>query len=486
METFHVPGIAVGIVRDGKLLFARGYGVNQAGKPGRVNDETLFGIASLSKAFTTAALGLLVEEGKIGWDDPVRNHIAEFRLYDPFVTEAFTIRDLLTHRSGLGLGAGDLMIFPDPNFFTQADIFQGLRYLRPVSSFRSKYDYDNLLYIVAGEIVARVSGQSWEEFVEKRLLSPLGMHRSAASFSRLKDTSNMASPHVWKDGKFVRVTRSSLPQAQAAGGMQSTIQDMSRWAIMLLDQGRLPGSDQKILIQPGTIAAMWTPQTIIPIPAGSGFYQSNFSAYGLGWGLTDVAGRKQVSHTGGLMGMVTQITLIPSLKLGILVFTNQEVGAAFTAISSQLKDAFLGIPGKDRVAEVYANYSHSLNQADEVTAEVWKQVEANHRNGLNFPGWEKLAGRYRDDWFGEVVLTPENGQLRFNSLKSPKISGKLYHFRGDTFAARWFDETLNADALVQFRFDILGKVEGMRMKAISPLTDFSFDFHDLDLRRVPD
>ena len=186
MKTFDVPGIAVAIVKDDKVIHSKGYGVRSLNTMQKADENTLFGIASNSKAFTTAALGILIDEKKLSWDDKVIDYIPEFRLYNPYVTEEFTIRDLLTHRSGLGLGAGDLMIWPGLNNFTLKDIIHNLRYLKPVSGFRTKFDYDNLLYIVAGEVVARVSGMSWEDFIETRIMKPLNMTGSAAAYQQVK------------------------------------------------------------------------------------------------------------------------------------------------------------------------------------------------------------------------------------------------------------------------------------------------------------
>ncbi|MBP6557086.1 MAG: beta-lactamase family protein, partial [Flavobacterium sp.] len=186
LKTFNVPGIAVGIVKDGKLVFAKGYGVSNIKTQQKVDANTLFGIASNSKAFTASALAILVDEGKINWDDKVKKYLPEFKMYDDYVTNEFTIRDLLTHKSGLGLGAGDLMIWPDGHDFTPKDIVKNIQYLKPVSGFRTKYDYDNLLYVIAGEVVEKVSGKTWCDFVDERLMKPIGMNKSAASWSRLK------------------------------------------------------------------------------------------------------------------------------------------------------------------------------------------------------------------------------------------------------------------------------------------------------------
>src|SRR5450759_3381868 len=240
MRTFDVPGIAVAIVKDDKVIHAKGYGIRSLTTKQKVDTNTLFGIASNSKAFTTAALGILIDEKKLSWDDRVIDYIPEFRLYSPYVTEEFTIRDLLTHRSGLGLGAGDLMIWPGSNDFTLKDIIHNLRYLKPVSGFRTKYDYDNLMYIVAGEIVARVSGISWEEFIETRIMQPLNMTGSAAAYSRLKNKTNVIDPHVPINGVVQVIERDfNFNEAgNAAGGIYSNLTDMCKWIIMQMNKGK--------------------------------------------------------------------------------------------------------------------------------------------------------------------------------------------------------------------------------------------------------
>src|SRR6478736_3860916 len=225
MKAFEVPGMAVAVIKDGKVIHSKGYGVRSLNSPAKVDENTLFGIASNSKAFTAAALGMLIDEKKLTWDTKVRDVIPEFKLYSPYVTEEFTVRDLLTHRSGLGLGAGDLMFFPDSSDFTLKDVIYNLRYLKAVSSFRTKYDYDNNLYIVAGEVIARVSGKSWDEFVEERIIRPLGMIKTAASFEGLKDKSNVIDGHAPVNGKVQVIERHKSTIDRAAGGIYSNITD---------------------------------------------------------------------------------------------------------------------------------------------------------------------------------------------------------------------------------------------------------------------
>ena len=234
LTTFDVPGMAVAIVKDGKVIHAKGYGVRSLKTGLKVDENTLFGVASNSKAFTAAAIGMLMDEGKLTWDDKVIDYIPEFRMYNPYVTEEFTIRDLLTHRSGLGLGAGDLMFFPDSSNFTINDIIHNLRYLKPTSGFRTKYDYDNLLYMVAGELVGRVSGKPWEVFVEERIMKPLGMTHSAGSYERLPDKTNVIDAHAPVNGKVQVVSRDIFRFGYAAGGINASVADMSKWVIAQL------------------------------------------------------------------------------------------------------------------------------------------------------------------------------------------------------------------------------------------------------------
>jgi CubicO group peptidase (beta-lactamase class C family) len=479
LKTFDVPGIAVGIVRDGEVVLAKGYGVRSLSSDTKVDQYTLFGIASNSKAFTSAAIGMLVDEGKLDWDDKVIDYIPEFRMYDPYVTREFTIRDLLTHRSGLGLGAGDLMIFPDSADFTLQDIIQNLRYLKPVSSFRSKFDYDNLMYIVAGEIVARVSGMSWDEFIEGRIMKPLGMTSSAANYFRLKDKSNVIDPHAPLNGKVQVIGRDFSTTADAAGGIYSNIHDMCRWVNMQLSEGAFGYKQGQQLFSKETHLEMWTLQTSIPIH-GPTPYNTHMGGYGLGWFLSDGKGFLQVSHTGGLAGIVTQVTLIPELKLGIIVLTNQQSGAAFTAITNSIKDFYYDMPAVDRVQQMYESERSNKSGANEITEAIWKEIESHSE--LTFPASTKdvFTGKFFDDWFGEVTIANHGKNLWFSSKRSPRLRGEMFFYKGNTFVVKWNDRSMDADAFVMFSLDENGKASGFTMKAISPMTDFSYDFQDLD------
>lgn len=482
LTTFDVPGIAVGIVKDGKLIHAKGYGVRSIKTGAQVDEHTLFGIASNTKAFTAAALGILIDQGKIKWDTKVTDVIPEFKLYDAYVTQEFTIRDLLTHRSGLGLGAGDLMIFPDANTTTLPQLIHNLRYLKQTSSFRSKFDYDNLLYIVAGEVVARVSKMSYEDFLEQKIMEPLGMQASAASVYRLKNSNNIIDGHVPYEGKLVAVGTEFSKLSNAAGGIYTNINDMSKWVLTQLNQGRYGANMEKQLFSTRIHRNMWTPQTILMWPSE---YKNTFSSYGIGWFLQDVNGYFEASHTGGLIGIVSKVTILPELKLGIIVLTNQQSGEAFTAVNNTILDGYLGLKGKDRIAEYQKQKIANDKEASEITKKVNTDLEqAGKAKGLVM--LKGVEGRYDDPWFGEVSIEAVKDGYYFRSKNSPKLQGMMTFYKGNTFVVKWNDRSLLADAFATFALSHEAKPTGFKMEAISPLTDFSFDFQDLDFTRLND
>ncbi|MEO6837939.1 MAG: serine hydrolase, partial [Ginsengibacter sp.] len=485
LKTFDVPGIAISIVKDGKIILEKGYGVSSLNTMQKMNEHTRFGIASNSKAFTVAALGILVDEGKIKWDDKVTNYIPEFKLYAPYVTEDFTIRDLLTHRSGLGLGAGDLMIWPDSSTFNLKDIIHNLRFLKQSSDFRTKFDYDNLLYIVAGEVVARVSGMKWEDFIQAKIMDPLQMTESAPNYNLLKDKDNVIDPHAMVNGKVQVIHRDWKYVADAAGGIYSSVHDMSKWIIMQMNNGKYGDELKDQLLSEKTHEEMWTPQTIIPVH-GETTYNTHFASYGLGWFLSDENGYKVPTHTGGLAGIVTQVTLIPELKLGIIVFTNQESGAAFTAITNTIKDSYYGIKGKDRVKQYYDGVMKNEAEAKKITDKIWADINAEQLKNKSTTDFSIYKGTYTDPWFGDIIISEKNGKPWFDSKNSPRLSGEIFPYKGNTFIVKWNDRSMNADAYVMFDLDYQGKPNAIKMKPISPLTDFSFDFQDLNFTRMGD
>lgn len=477
LKTFNVPGIAVGIVHNGKVVLAKGYGISNIETGEKVNADTNFGIASNSKAFTTTALAVLVDRKKLNWDDKVIQYIPEFKMYNDYVTREFTIRDLVTHRSGLGLGAGDLMVWPDGHDFTPQDIIQNIHFLKPVSDFRTKYDYDNLLYIIAGVVIERVSGKSWIDFIQDEFLTPLEMDRTSPSWNSLKDKSNAIAPHVPIDGKLKVIDRYTNPIFDAAAGIYSNVNDLSKWVEFQLNEGRYNGLQ---LVSDAQMKELKKPQTLMPFSTKPP-YNSLFRAYGLGFQLQDVAGKLEVSHTGGLEGIVTQIIMIPQEKLGIIVLTNQQEGAAFMAVSNTIKDFYLGLPEKDWVKEYDELISQRKGDADKITGEVWQTVEQNKNSKLS--DTKELIGTYKDNWFGEIKISNEKGKLRFTSKRSSQLKGEMFYYKDNTYAVKWDNAYLHADAFVFVQIKN-GKITGLKMEPISPLTDFSYDFQDLDFIKL--
>lgn len=488
MTEFQVPGVGLAIVKDGKVLLAKGYGARAIGDPARVDARTRFGIASNTKIFTATALGLLVEEGKLQWDAPVIRYLPAFAMYDPFVTRELTIRDLLVHRSGLGLGAGDLLWWPESTY-DRKEIVRRLRFIPPATSFRSAYAYDNVLYAVAGEVIAAVSGLSWEDFVARRILAPVGMTGSNVRHSDAGQDNNVARTHAEVDGFVRAVPPMKGDNVNPAGGINSSAEDMAKWLIVQLDSGRLSGG--KRLFQPATTRQLWTIVTPIPVgapPPELPFHRSVFNGYALGMGVRDYRGAQMLSHTGGLPGYLSKVTMIPALRLGVAVLTNQESGAAFNAISYKIVDHFLAAPPAD-----YLTIYRTLDQRGRASIAAAEKAAVTARDSASRPSLplSRYVGTYTDQWYGDVTITqepPRNAtgnstpRLTIRFTKTPSLVGELVHWQHDTFLARWDDRTLRADAFLTFALTPDGKIDQAKMLPASPLVDFSFDFQDLVLK----
>jgi CubicO group peptidase (beta-lactamase class C family) len=483
MKAFDVPGIAVAIVKDGKVVLAKGYGVRTLGEPTPVDENTLFGIGSNTKAFTSAALASLVDAGKISWDDKLYERLKGFQMYDPYVSHEMTIRDLLTHRSGMGLGEGDLLFWPHTTF-SRDDIIYRLRFMKPASSFRSHYAYDNLMYIAAGQIIPAVTGKSWEEYIREKILQPLGMTTSNLSTNAFKPGDNFASPHSKVDGKLQVVPFMDLDNAAPAGAINSSVAEMSKWVMLQLNHGKIPGSDQRIFSEAQS-REMWTPQTLTPTGSGGdpalAPLRAKFSAYALGWGIRDYHGRKLVSHSGGVSGFVTRVALVPEENLGILIFTNAEEGAAFESILFHVLDSYFGVPPTDWTTAMKAATDKEAKEAQEMIAASSKGRAADSKPSLPL---EKYAGVYNDAWYGPVTIKQESSGLVFSMDHTPKAVADLQHWQYDTFKAHWRDRTIE-DAFVTFTLNPDGSLQHFTMAAVSPLADFSFDYQDLWFTPAP-
>jgi CubicO group peptidase (beta-lactamase class C family) len=481
METFQVPGLSVAIVKDGKVIVAKGFGVRELGKPAKVDAHTRFGIASNTKIFTATALALLVEEGKLEWDAPVIRYLPAFAMYDPWVTRQITVRDLLVHRSGLGLGAGDLMWWPSSDY-SRKEIVQHLRFIKPATSFRSAYAYDNVLYSVAGEVIQAVSGQSWEDFVSSRILAKVGMTGSNVRASLATKGDDDAIPHAEVEGTVRPITPFANDNVDPAGGINSSAADMAKWLMVQLDSGRV--ADGSRLFAPRSTRQLWGMVTPIPIgePAPElAALRPQFNGYALGLGVRDYRGRKILTHTGGLPGYVSQVTMVPSLRLGVVVLTNQESGSAFQSITYHVLDHYLGVPPTDYVSIYSKLDARQAARFDSVTSAASSVRDST--SGPSLP-LDRYAGKYTDPWYGEIDIAREGKGLVIHFTHTPSLVGDLVHWQHDTFVARWRDRELRADAYLTISLNPDGSIAHAMMQAVSPANDVSYVFQDLLLTRV--
>ncbi len=479
MRTFGVPGLSLAIVQDGRIAWAKGYGVRQIGTANPVDAHTAFPIGSESKAITSAALAILVDRKKLKWSDLVKDRLPGFQMYDPYATAHMTVRDLLTHRSGLGLGEGDLMLFPDTNR-SRADIVHALRYLKPVTGFREVYAYDNILYIVAGALVETVSGQSWEDFVAQNILKPVGMNDAHTNYDRT--AANEVSLHARTDGLFEGVghqsvlTRVPAHALAPAGGINASATDLARWMNVQLARGKLPDGRQLFSMQQAN--AMWEPVVVVP-PEGPHrlpILKPDMQDYALGWFIEEYHGHKIVRHTGAVGGALAALYLLPEKNTGIAVTINSEDGMAMTAVLFHLIDHYLALPSTDWIAVLKAEQTRTIEKA-RVTMKALPGADAG--NGAK-PALvlSAYAGKYQDPWYGGMTIRDRaRGKLWISFDRTPGMDGALEPVSGNKFRTRWTDKSIE-DAYVIFSVKD-NKIIGVSMTVISPVADFSSDYQDL-------
>jgi CubicO group peptidase (beta-lactamase class C family) len=491
-KTFDVPGIAVAIVKDGRVVMEQGFGLREIGKPDTVDAHTLFAIASNTKAFTAASLQQLAEQSKLKMDDRVIDYLPWFRMSDPYVTHEMRIRDLLAHRSGLSLGAGDLLYWP-PTSYTTKDVVERLARVPLKNGFRSHYAYDNILFAVATLVIEKVSGQRYADYVREHLFKPVGMDESLIDETYLKPGMDVASGHAPYNFKQIKpVPPMAWLNDPGAGGIYASVHDLAKWMNVQLAGGALPldrvdGKPQRLFSEKSH-QEMWSVLTPIsiakpPIPELQPLVPQ-FYGYGEGWFLSDYRGHRLAWHTGGWPGFVSRVTMVPELHLGVVVLTNQQSGAAFNAITYRALDAYLNPDSKtDWVAVYQKAVKASEASADDSVAAHEKARDRRSRPSLPLASY---AGTYRDSWYGDVVISNEHGKLRLRFSKTPQLIGTLTPWQHDSFTVRWDDRSLDADAFVDFSLDMDGHIREVRMQPISPLTDFSFDFQDLRLQPAAD
>ncbi|HEX8493258.1 MAG TPA: serine hydrolase [Pyrinomonadaceae bacterium] len=475
MKEWRVPGFAMAIVKDDALIFAKGYGVRKLGETTPVDERTLFAIASNTKAFTAAALAMLVDEGKIKWDDPVTKYLPGFQLYDAYVTRELTVRDLISHRSGLATFGGDLLWYDTT--YGRDEILRRIRYLKPTSSFRSKYGYQNIMFLAAGQVVAAVAGKSWDDFIKERFLIPLGMTTTTTSITAFKSTDNVASPHNELDGKLRVVRYSNVDGVGPAASLNSNVAEMAQWIRLQLGRGKYNG---KQFFSPAAAREMWSPQTIIQISeAGEKFNPTrHFNTYGLGWFVSDYQGRKVVSHGGGLDGMISQVAMMPEENLGVVVLSNSETSLPSIMVN-KVFDTFLGVPKRDWSAEILAraNQAKAAGEAEEKKLE--DERAKNTKPSLQL---QQYAGTYTGVMYGDARVALENGQLVIRLVASPNFVGDLEHWQYDTFRVKWRASVSYPfpKGFITFTLNAQGKVDEMKIDVPNP----DFDFKELEFKRV--
>lgn len=435
LESFDVPGVGVGIVKDGEIIYAKGHGTRKIGSPEKVDENTLFSIASNSKAFAATSLAILVDEGKLSWKDPVIKHLPWFELSDSYVTAHLTVEDLLVHYSGLPAYVNDMLLFPPANM-TRKELLMKLKDVPLVHNFRSVYAYDNILYLAAGEVVEAVSGMTWEKFVETRIFQPLEMKRSISQFSTLINAENVAYSHAYRQGE-IRSVDSFFVQnigdpGNPAGGIASSALDMAKWIKMHLDSGKYNGEKQ--LFKPKTTQDMWRTVIAMPIskePEWLKPAQKNFYGYGLGFRSYDYRGTKVVGHGGLLTGFVSQIAMLPDMDLGIVVLTNQAATGAYWSIIHHIIDYYMGVEEFDWIGGYKRAWDKSKQNSDSTDRNFKRPVPDLTLKPTGKK--EDYIGKYQDSFVGDIIIKLENNELRLYIPKAPQNNGRLEYFHGNIY-----------------------------------------------------
>lgn len=459
IKDWGVPGVAIAVIKDDKIVFAKGYGVRELGKPAPVDEHTLFAIGSSSKAFTAASIAMLVDEGKLKWDDPVTKYLPGFQLFDPYATRELTVRDLLSHRSGLE--RGDILWYASA--YDRNEILRRVRYLKPTWSLRAHFGYQNIMFLAAGQIVPSATGKTWDDFVSERIFVPLGMTSSNTSIKAFANSNNFATPHAKLDDKVKTVAWRNIDNIGPAGSINSNVIDMAQWVRLQLGQGEY---QNKRLISSGSVKAMQAPQTIIPLEGTIEklYPDAHFLSYGMGWFLSDYRGRKVVEHGGAIDGMRAEVAMIPEEKLGVVILTNLHGTVMPQGLMYRIFDAYLGGAQRDWSAEILKMFKGIEEQGK--AAE--KKAEADRVKGTS-PSLplEKYAGGYQSEMYGDAKVAFENGKLvaRFG----PNFTGDLEHWNFDTFRVTWRDP-MEGKGLVSFKLNSQGKIDTMNIEGIADFT----------------
>jgi CubicO group peptidase (beta-lactamase class C family) len=429
MEDWGVPGLAIAVVRNDSVVYLEGFGTRRLGKDAPVTPHTLFAVSSCTKAVTATALALLVQQGKLDWDDPVSRYLPSFALYDPWVTRHLTVRDLLSHRTGYAGWAADHLW--QGSTLTPEEILHRFRYQQPVHGFRSAYGYSNIMYIAAGQLFPAIVGEDWASFVTHRLLEPLGMEESTLSITALEKPPDVAVPHIAIEGAVKPVARYDPWNAAPAMGMNTSATDMATWLRFNLANGVFEGDT---LVQPKVMAALWQPQIWWEGPGDAGLEERRFSAYGLGWDVFDYQGRTVLRHSGSIDGMVSLVTMVPEENLGIVVMTNLVPSEFPTVVTNHVMDRVAGLPTHDWNELFLERRDEDLSK---LRQEEWYWEKARDKKAKRTLPLDAYVGEYHDSLSGWARVTRENGGLVFHY--NDKYVADLTHWQHDVYMVRWRD-----------------------------------------------
>jgi CubicO group peptidase (beta-lactamase class C family) len=464
-KDWNCPGFSVGVIQDGKLVFSKGYGQKEAGKPERPDANTLYAIASNSKAFTSALMAMHVQDGKLKWTDKVVDYLPYFRLYEAGVSEKANMYDILSHRVGLGTFSGDILWYKSK--LTSEQIIHRVRHLPNKYEFRDGFGYSNLMYITAGEVLKKVSGKSWGEQVKERILNPLGMNRTTYKISEVTSLGNYALPHALVDGKNVPIPFSDWEEIAATGGLYSSVNDMSQWLILHLNKG-IHGKDT--LLRQSSYSAFWDMHNHFPANHSAyGNFNVNFDGYGLGWILRDYHGQMMAMHTGGYDGMITAVSIFPDLKAGVIVLTN-GLESPMNPVFHYLNEALLGKPEKD-----WSQISLERNAAAKANDKRISNKKAAQIKGTKPSlSLEKYVGTYHCPSYGDIKVSLKDKQLQVDFEHTPFLSAALDHFHFDTWQLRWLNPSpWYTFGTMQFKINAEMKVTGIEFDV--PNDDFWFE-----------
>ncbi len=466
-EKFETPSLAVGIIKDGKVVFNRAYGKSNLKKNMKTTADTVYRIGSCSKAFTTAALAILVDEGKIKWDDKVRDHLPEFRLSDAYVSGHATVEDLLIHRIGFKTFDGDLLWYRTD--YSADDILERIARLPLAHEFRTTKGYSNIMYIAAGKLIERVSGMKLEQFIAEKIFKPLGMISSTLVFDDVASHNNFAKPYKGT----TELPGEAYEIIGAAGGVNTTVNDMLNWARMLLESGKM--GENRVLSKE-SITTLFAPHMINPLGGMEKYMGLNFYLYGYGWNLFEYAGRKIVTHQGALPGYVANIILVPEEKLGIVTFTN-ELSMLPWAAGMEILDLYTGANKREWVADALRYNSMMRTSKDDKA----KRLEsARTRDTKPSLSQEKYEGIYRDDYYGDAEISIKDGKLYVSLLPTDgKLAGSMEHYHYDTFRIDFGDPYIPA-GLLTFSLNEKGEIAGFSLK----IGANDFNFENLNFRKI--